>query len=117
MGGPEGSEGIQDEWVETISVWARQDGGVRAVWIYGSRARGTATPDSDLDIAIRLTGGPAAQLRECGARLQSLLAGVRADIQATCPFAGEKYVWPGVEADGRLIFEAWPGASLEPGDD
>jgi hypothetical protein len=35
-----------------ITAWARSDGTVRAMIVYGSRAQGTADEDSDLDVII-----------------------------------------------------------------
>jgi predicted nucleotidyltransferase len=38
--------------VETLRSWAEQCGDVRRVWIFGSRVKGTAQLDSDLDVAV-----------------------------------------------------------------
>jgi predicted nucleotidyltransferase len=46
--------------VELIRRWADETGAVRKVWIFGSRGKGVARPDSDVDIAIYLMPpGPA----------------------------------------------------------
>lgn len=39
---------------EALYRWAASKPLVARVWVFGSRARGTALPDSDLDIAIEL---------------------------------------------------------------
>jgi aminoglycoside 6'-N-acetyltransferase I len=39
-----------------VVEWARQRGDVRAVIVVGSHARGDATPDSDVDIGLLVTG-------------------------------------------------------------
>jgi predicted nucleotidyltransferase len=47
--------------VELIRQWAARTNSVREVWLFGSRAKGTSRPDSDVDIAIYLmppTTGP-----------------------------------------------------------
>src|SRR3569623_2040407 len=38
--------------VEAIQNWAASIPVIKRVWIFGSRARGTARPNSDLDIAV-----------------------------------------------------------------
>src|SRR3569623_35380 len=38
--------------VEAIQNWAASIPVIKRVWIFGSRARGTARPSSDLDIAV-----------------------------------------------------------------
>lgn len=38
--------------IEEIQAWAKSVPVINRVWIFGSRARGTETPESDLDIAI-----------------------------------------------------------------
>src|SRR3569623_184201 len=43
---------IPPEDVEAIQHWAASIPVIKRVWIFGSRARGTARPDSDLDIAV-----------------------------------------------------------------
>ena len=35
-----------------IVWWAKRNEKVREIWLFGSRARGTAKPDSDIDLAI-----------------------------------------------------------------
>jgi predicted nucleotidyltransferase len=45
---------LPETWREAIEQWAARTASVREVWLFGSRAKGTAEPDSDVDIAIRL---------------------------------------------------------------
>jgi predicted nucleotidyltransferase len=40
--------------VELIRQWAARTNAVREVWLFGSRAKGTSRPDSDIDIGIYL---------------------------------------------------------------
>ena len=47
--------GFLDEvCVKNLQVWAAANGSVRELWLFGSRARGTARANSDADIAIAL---------------------------------------------------------------
>jgi predicted nucleotidyltransferase len=41
--------------VELIRQWAVRTNAVQEVWLFGSRAKGTSRPDSDVDIGIYLT--------------------------------------------------------------
>ena len=41
-----------DDIVATIARWGLDEPKIQAVWIYGSWARGTAKPDSDLDVIL-----------------------------------------------------------------
>jgi predicted nucleotidyltransferase len=45
--------------------WSRlqADYGVVAIWVVGSRAKGNARPDSDLDMLVELDGRPMGLLR------------------------------------------------------
>jgi predicted nucleotidyltransferase len=45
---------MTDEWLDALSKWATSNHNVWALWIFGSRAKGTSQPDSDIDIAIEL---------------------------------------------------------------
>jgi predicted nucleotidyltransferase len=40
--------------VELIQQWAARTNAIREVWLFGSRAKGTSRPDSDVDIGIYL---------------------------------------------------------------
>jgi predicted nucleotidyltransferase len=45
---------LPDAWAALIREWATRTGSVREVWLFGSRAKGTARPNSDVDLAIVL---------------------------------------------------------------
>jgi len=47
---------LTDEQLATIISWAKKTPDVKAVFLSGSRARGTAEPDSNLELAISITG-------------------------------------------------------------
>jgi len=46
--------GIENNITDSIAQWAAERPEVRRVWIFGSRAKGTHRPDSDIDIAVEL---------------------------------------------------------------
>jgi predicted nucleotidyltransferase len=46
---------LPETWLQAIRQWAARRASVREVWLFGSRAKGTAEPDSDVDLAIVLT--------------------------------------------------------------
>jgi predicted nucleotidyltransferase len=46
--------GIENDVQTTLADWAARTPTVRRVWVFGSRARGTHRPDSDIDIAVEL---------------------------------------------------------------
>jgi len=43
------------ETIEKLVIWAEQKNQILELWIYGSRAKGTARIDSDLDIAFQIS--------------------------------------------------------------
>jgi predicted nucleotidyltransferase len=45
---------MPDEWVLGLHRWAGRIGNVLELWIFGSRAEGRATPESDVDVALVL---------------------------------------------------------------
>ena len=45
---------VTNEWKRQLRAWASQHDAVRQLWLFGSRVKGGAKPDSDLDIAISL---------------------------------------------------------------
>jgi len=44
-----------EEWLSPLCAWANDNACVRELWLFGSRAKGCSTPDSDVDLAIVLT--------------------------------------------------------------
>ncbi|WP_299804781.1 nucleotidyltransferase domain-containing protein [Tardiphaga sp.] len=45
---------LTDEQIIRLQGWAASQAAVRELWLFGSRAKGTARPDSDVDIALVL---------------------------------------------------------------
>lgn len=45
---------MSEAWVQGIQQWALRTYSVREVWLFGSRAKGSSHPDSDIDLAIAL---------------------------------------------------------------
>ena len=45
---------MRDEWLVALQRWAANNGSVSELWIFGSRTKGVAREDSDIDIAVLL---------------------------------------------------------------
>ena len=45
---------MRDEWLPALKAWAESNANVLELWLFGSRAKGGARPDSDIDIALLL---------------------------------------------------------------
>lgn len=48
----EGRMDMEDDWLRNLAAWARNNGSVDEMWLFGSRADGTSRPDSDVDIGL-----------------------------------------------------------------
>ena len=46
---------MEEHWVRRLQAWAAANESVRELWLFGSRAKGTSHPKSDVDIALALT--------------------------------------------------------------
>jgi predicted nucleotidyltransferase len=45
---------IPDEWLRGLRTWACRNDSVRELWLFGSYAKGCASPESDVDISLTL---------------------------------------------------------------
>jgi predicted nucleotidyltransferase len=45
---------MRDEWIVALRTWATKNDCIRELWLFGSRAKGSPRPDSDIDIALAL---------------------------------------------------------------
>lgn len=103
--------GIDQSWVTAIRSWAASEELIEEVYTFGSRVKGTARPDSDLDLAVRVAGADEGE-RLANAiflmsRWKALLAAalpVPVDLQRMAP--DDEVVWPAVQEHGRLIYRA-----------
>lgn len=48
------AQGIGPDVTDAIARWAADNPDIRRVWVYGSCAKGTYSPDSGIDIAVEL---------------------------------------------------------------
>lgn len=104
--------------IELLRRWAASKPIVERVWIFGSRARGTNRPDSDLDVAVQhglkrgdsnlFTTGlsePSAWRAELQPKARLTL-----DIQSYIP-GDTPTVEAGLNESSRLIYEKPPNKS------
>ncbi len=47
--------GMPNEWLAAIRAWAATRPRIEAIYLFGSRAKHTPRPDSDVDLALLLT--------------------------------------------------------------
>jgi predicted nucleotidyltransferase len=78
-----------DVLAEAVLDWARGKKYVRALFSYGSYARGEHTPSSDLDLCLLLKPGRVA------AKLDSLYASLPADVKWRCDTNGKSVAYLG----------------------
>jgi predicted nucleotidyltransferase len=45
---------MREEWLRDLARWASNNESVREMWLFGSRADGRSTPESDVDIGLGL---------------------------------------------------------------
>ncbi len=48
---------VERTWLRALAAWAADRPEVGEVWLFGSRAKGTARPDSDVDLGLVLESG------------------------------------------------------------
>jgi len=101
----DGDGGRPDPTVQAIRECLRGRLDVRLALVFGSRARGTATPTSDVDVAV---GAPGIDLLALAATL-SKATGLEVDVvdlaHAGVPLLGR------IVREGILVHEARPGTA------
>jgi predicted nucleotidyltransferase len=102
-------EQLPAEWREVVHRWAEREPLIVAAFAFGSRAKGVARPDSDLDLAVVVAGADEGE-RDCNwiceaggwkNALQSLLP-VEVDLWSIGD--NDERVRPAVEEHGIQLF-------------
>jgi uncharacterized protein len=96
---------------QALRSWGSSKPFVRRLWIYGSRAKGTAREDSDLDVAVEIE--PVGNDEESYTSFVSEANGWRTELQPMLTYKlhlkwydrVNKPVWDGVNSAGILVFE------------
>jgi predicted nucleotidyltransferase len=95
--------------VDRIVEWAKSVPLISRVWLYGSRVRGNARSDSDLDVGVELCAeADEFSWFDNGAIWKAQLA----KVARNCPKVhlelievGVSTVWPAIEDHGVLVYE------------
>ncbi len=101
---------IPPKWVKQIKEWGASTQSVAAVYLYGSRARGTDGPDSDLDLAVLVDASDGEHLLEWienASRWRQELKQRLDCVAVHVEFANSEadvVVAPAVARDGILIY-------------
>lgn len=93
---------LSNEKIEVIRAWAGRTAEVRAVWLFGSRAKGTAGPDSDVDLAIECD--MADYCFDCEVWTTHLSAELGLVVQIENPGPTDRIVTPSVAQHGILLW-------------
>ena len=103
---------VSDDDRAAIVAWATRHPMIRAVYLYGSRARRTHRPDSDIDLAICMFSGAETSpystwffWHEQWLVRPDLHLSHRIHLEWYEPGTDSDRVNPGVERDGVLLFE------------
>jgi predicted nucleotidyltransferase len=103
---------VPDSDIETIRRWAELQPIIKRVWLFGSRVRGTETPDSDLDIAVEhgaLPGDSDAfttalcEMKKWRSQLQPIVS-MTIDLQSYVP-GGTPTIEAGLKESSILLYE------------
>jgi predicted nucleotidyltransferase len=108
---------VQPDWIEKISHWAASQPDIVEVFLSGSRAKGTAKPESDLDIGVVIRSDDPEEdvytlwffnADQWRAELAALVP-VKVDLQTADPEISTDVVAPAVKAHGMGIFARQSG--------
>ena len=113
------SIGLNDEWFRALSDWMSQEDIIAKAWCYGSRVKGSHTPESDLDVAIQLTlNGDSMTLAWIthAARWKELAqsqigSSPKVHLEVTDP-ESDDIVWPAIQDHGLQIYPNPPKISI-----
>lgn len=98
---------------ESLRVWASNELDLLHVWIYGSRAKGQASPESDLDVAVEVIprdGETCDDVFTCAAedwrsKLAPLVAPHELDLKLYDKSGRREKVRRAVDEYGILVYE------------
>ena len=99
--------------IESLSDWASNDSDVLHVWVYGSHAKGLATPGSDLDVAVEVItrdGETSDDVFDCSAegwrsQLATRVAPYKLDLKRYDKSGRREKVRRAVNEHGILIYK------------
>lgn len=102
------SEEFCQRWANEIARWAATKSQIAEVFLYGSRVKGTARDDSDLDVAIRIEATDETSLttwvfegREWAEELDDLLD---VEVHLEMLDGSDRVVLPAVREHGLRIY-------------
>ena len=108
--------GVPDVVSDCLRRWAANTPPVQRMWLFGSRAGGTHRVDSDIDVAIEITGWDSDDPDIRGEALADWIFNAddwKHQLRGITPLTidlnpvslEDKRVWPAVQREGVLIFE------------
>jgi hypothetical protein len=97
---------VDDDTLSRVKTVLEGHGGVVAAYVFGSFARGTAGPSSDVDIAVLYEKAPPSVLGSPPMRLEGVLEReLRRPVQVVCLNSAPPDLAIRVLRDGRLLLE------------
>lgn len=102
-------EALLPEWIEALREYAATDDWIVAIWLFGSRTKGTHRANSDLDVAlVTRTFHESWQFRDDAskARLETFLLAKRFFIKIHICVAheGDMVIWPCAYVANHCIY-------------